>query len=103
MRTAESDAGEDILYFPVKVAIQRIGGVTATARRLGVPVGTVQGWCYRRRVIGQAQRRALAQISGVSLHSFDRYFSRLDMHRWMSKKDRYNGLRILKALGAARA
>lgn len=87
MDTASRNEGDDILYFPVKVAIQRIGGITATARRLGIPVGTVQGWCYRRRIIGQAQRQALAQSSGVSLHSFDRYFSRLDIHNWMKKED----------------
>lgn len=81
--TAELLEGDDILYFPLKIAVSRLGGVKATAQALEETDDAVQSWlsATSRSKPEDAALLRLSKLSGVSLTSFHRYFSRLEIYK----------------------
>lgn len=79
--------GEDVLYFPIKVAISRLGGVKLAALALGQSVAAVKAWIspLNRTRPDDAVLQQLSVLSGVSLYSFHRYFARLETYREREK------------------
>lgn len=84
--------GEDVLYFPIKVAVARLGGVKATALALGESVAAVKSWIspLHRTRPSEPSLHQLSVLSGVSLYSFHRYFARLETYKEREKFRRRN-------------
>lgn len=73
---------EDVMYFPMKVAIRRLGGLTETAQLLNTKLPTVNGWIsVRRRRPPDDTLKRLSDLSGVSLKSLEMYYDRLAAYR----------------------
>jgi len=51
----------------VKVACERIGGVTRTSNLLGVSNGAVHSWCKRRRVPNIIYATRLAELANMKV------------------------------------
>lgn len=75
--------GDDVLYFPIKIAVSRLGGVKAVAQALNETETAVQLWMspVQRTRPSSATLEHLSALSGVSLASFHRYFSRLALYK----------------------
>ena len=75
--------GEKVLYFPMKVAVARMGGITQAAEKLGAKKDAVNTWLTpsRRARPNADMLRRLAELSGVSLDSLELYYRRLDAYK----------------------
>jgi len=71
------------LYFPMKVAVTRMGGLAETARKLGISDKTVSGWIAttRRARPSDAVLTRLAEESGVDLESLETYYTRVALYK----------------------
>ncbi len=58
---------------PAAYVIEKLGGLTGTARKLGLAVSTVQGWQIRKRVPQKHWHAAIeaARCNGVTLELSD--------------------------------
>ena len=76
-----------VLYFPLKVAVRRLGGNTEAALKLGVPTTTLNHWTHpdKRVRTGWEQLSLLSDLSGVAMASFLRYYAALDRYREAEK------------------
>lgn len=71
------------MYFAMKVAVARIGGQSACARLLGLPMPTVAAWVTptRRTRPDDDTLRQIAQASGVAYECLTEYYARLERYR----------------------
>ena len=56
-----------IIENPVRVACERIGGVTRASNLLGVSNGAVHSWCKRRRVPNIIYAQKLAELARMKV------------------------------------
>jgi len=75
------------LYFPMKVAVARLGGIKAASEALGIGDDAVQAFVSptKRTKPSDTVLVKLSRLSGVSLSSFFRYFERLEQYRSREK------------------
>ena len=71
------------MYFAMRIALARLGGIAASARVLGVEKTAVAAWVVpsRRTRPDEAVLHRLAEQSGVALESLLMYYQKLETYR----------------------
>lgn len=67
------------MYFPTKIAINRLGGPQKAAKDLGVPLSTVESWLsgVKLRQPPPEVLKALSDRANIRLDSFTRYYQQV--------------------------
>lgn len=71
------------MYFPMRSAVSRLGGISEAAKKLSVSRGRVEAWVannIRARPDDETLAQ-LAELSGISLESFQTYFQNLEAYK----------------------
>lgn len=71
------------MYFPMRTAIARLGGIAEASRALNVPAPAIDAWvrASRRSKPSDELLERLSELTGVSVDAFHLYYRNLETYK----------------------